>query len=178
MAHMPITIRLATLEDAQAIADLHIRSWQWAYRGQIPDAYLDSLSETREQRIAQRRANLAALPPHQRWWVAEQARHVVGFAMTGLSRDPDASEETAEVYALYLAPEAVGQGIGRALFAQAVADLRQRGFTRATLWVLESNRRARTFYEAAGWLPDGAKMTEERPGALLHEVRYVIALTQ
>jgi ribosomal protein S18 acetylase RimI-like enzyme len=155
---------------------LHIRSWQWAYRGLIPDAYLDSLSATREQRIEQRRANLAALPPHNRWWIAEQAGSAVGFAMTGRSRDLDAVAGTAEVYALYLAPEVAGQGIGRTLFAHSAADLRQRGFEQATLWVLESNQRARTFYEAAGWVPDGAKMSEARPGALLHEMRYTIML--
>lgn len=74
--------------------------------------------------------------------------------------------------ALYLAPESVGQGIGRALFAHAVEDLRQRGYTEAILWVLRNNQRARTFYEAAGWTPDGVSKTEERPGALLDEVRY------
>lgn len=176
MTQNALIIRSAMLEDAQAIADLHIRSWQWAYRGLIPDAYLDNLSATREQRIEQRRANLAALPAHHRWWIAEQLGNPVGFAMTGRSRDRDAVAGTAEVYSLYLAPEVAGQGLGRALFAHAVADLRQRGFEQATLWVLESNQRARSFYASAGWAPDGAKMTEERPGALLHEVRYTITL--
>ncbi|HEU5369692.1 MAG TPA: GNAT family N-acetyltransferase, partial [Ktedonobacterales bacterium] len=88
----------------------------------------------------------------------------------------DAPPLTGEVRAIYLAQAAAGKGIGRALFAHAVADLRARGYQRATLWVLESNARARRFYEVAGWRPDGARKTEERPGALLREVRYAIAL--
>lgn len=170
----PITIRLAAIEDARAIAELHIRSWQWAYRGQIPDAYLDNLSSQLERRVEQRRAELAALPPHARWWVAEQGSKIVGFARTGQCRDQDVAPGTAEVEAIYLAQEVAGQGIGRALFARAVADLHQRGFQRATLWVLESNQRARRFYEVAGWSPDGVSKTEERPGTLLREVRYAL----
>jgi GNAT superfamily N-acetyltransferase len=64
------------------------------------------------------------MPPHARGWLVEQVGCLVGFAVTSLSRDPDASPTTAEVSALYLAPEFVGQGIGRALFAHAVEDLR------------------------------------------------------
>lgn len=172
----PTTIRPAIVEDAPAIAELHIRSWQWAYRGLIEDAYLDSMSATLERRIEQRRTQLASLPPETRWWVAEQHGRIVGFAITGLSRDQDVLPETVEVYAIYLAQNAAGQGIGRTLFAHAVSDLRQRGFKRAMLWVLTTNQRARRFYEAAGWTPDGASKTDERPGTLLQEVRYHIAL--
>jgi GNAT superfamily N-acetyltransferase len=114
--------------DARAIAELHIRSWQWAYRGLLTDEYLAGLSATLERRIEGRSAELAALPSHMRWWLAEQAERLSGFAVTGLSGDPDADSETAEVRAIYLAPEAVGQGIGRALFEHVVADLRQRSY--------------------------------------------------
>ncbi|HEY7358877.1 MAG TPA: GNAT family N-acetyltransferase [Ktedonobacterales bacterium] len=172
----PAIIRPATLADAPAIAEVHVRSWQWAYRGQLPDEYLDGLSDTLERRVEARRAALANLPPEHRWWIAEQAGQIVGFAITEPSRDDGAPPLTGEVALIYLLPEAAGKGIGRALFARAVADLRERGYQQAILWVLEGNARARRFYEAAGWRPDGARKTEERPGALLHEVRYAIAL--
>jgi GNAT superfamily N-acetyltransferase len=173
---VPVIIRLAALADAPALAEVHVRSWQWAYRGQIPDEYLDGLSNTLERRVAARRAELAHLPPEHRWWVVEQAGQIVGFAITEPSRDDDAPPLTGEVALIYLLPEAAGKGIGRALFARAVTDLRERGYQQAILWVLEGNARARRFYEAAGWRPDGARKTEERPGALLREVRYTTAL--
>lgn len=175
-ASNPLNIRSATLADAPTLAEVHVRSWQWAYRGQLPDAYLDRLSDTLERRVAARQAELANLPPDDRWWVAEQAGQIIGFAITQPSRDDDAPPYTAEVSLIYLLQEAAGKGIGRALFAHAVADLRQRGYRQATLWVLESNERARRFYEAAGWRPDGASKAEERPGALLREVRYTLTL--
>ncbi len=164
-------IRLATIDDARSIAELHIRSWQWAYKGLIPDSYLESLPTTLEQRVERNQTRLASRGRDERMWVAEEQGRVVGYVDTGPSRDADAASDTAEVYAIYLEPEASGKGIGRALLAHAVQDLRQRGYRQATLWVLESNARARRFYEAAGWLPDGAAKTEEMPGALLHEVR-------
>jgi GNAT superfamily N-acetyltransferase len=175
-AQTSVTIRHAAIADGPALAELHIRSWQWAYRGQLPDEYLDRLSDTLDRRIEARQAELANLPPDHRWWVAEQAGQIVGFAVTQPSRDDDAPPLTGEVRAIYLAQEAAGKGIGRALFAHAVADLRERGYQQATLWVLESNSRARRFYEAAGWRPDGASKTEERLGARLREIRYAISL--
>jgi ribosomal protein S18 acetylase RimI-like enzyme len=172
-----VTIRPATTSDAPQLAAVHVRSWQWAYRGQVPDAYLDHLGETLKGRIEARRASLEQVPPEYRWWVAEQIPGtLLGFAATRPSEDDDADPLTAEILALYLDPVAVGKGIGRALIEHAVADFRQRGFRRATLWVLESNARARRFYEAAGWAPDGARKSEERPGFLLDEVRYQIWL--
>ncbi len=178
MLDMPpdVTIRQAALADVPAIAEVHVRSWQWAYRGQLPDDVLDRLSDTLARRIERFKVELANLPPDDRWWVAEQAGQIVGFAITQPSRDADAPPMTGEVALIYLLSEAAGKGIGRALFAHAVDDLRERGYHQATLWVLESNQRARRFYEAAGWVPDGADKTEELSGALMHEVRYHIAL--
>src|SRR5579884_753846 len=40
VASSPFQVRRATFRDAGAIAALHVRSWQWAYRGLLPDAYL------------------------------------------------------------------------------------------------------------------------------------------
>ena len=171
MSSPPIVVRAANGADAEAIAALHVRAWQWAYRGLIPDDYLDELSANLERRTERTRAQLAE-PGEQRWWVAEQYGTICGFSITGPSEDEDASEGTGELLAIYLEREAVGKGIGRALFERSVEDLRERGYDVATLWVLETNARARKFYEAARWSPDGASKTEERPGAVLREVRY------
>lgn len=175
MTQTPVIIRQATLPDAQEIAEVQMRSWQWAYRGLIDDDYLDHLSDKLDQRIASYQAQIPNLPPQNRWWVAEQDRHIVGFAMTGLSRDPDVAPSTAEVFAIYLAQQVAGKGVGRVLFARSVDELRSQGYDQAVLWVLESNTRARKFYEAAGWTPDGSRKTEERPeGTHLDEIRYHI----
>ena len=52
--------------------------------------------------------------------------------------------------ALYVAPEARGQGLGRALLLHTFQVFKQRGEAFVDLKVLESNLRARHLYERAG----------------------------
>ena len=56
--------------------------------------------------------------------------------------------------------------------AEAFDFARARGFREMTLWVVDRNTRARSFYEALGFAPDGATKVEQRPGFVLEEVRY------
>jgi GNAT superfamily N-acetyltransferase len=111
-----------------------------------------------------------------RTWVAELDGWIVGFASTGPTEDEDVEPGTMELFTLYLVRDVLGTGVGRSLFERAVDDLRERGFTRGTLWVLEANELGRRFYEKAGWEPDGAVTTrridcENRP-----TVRYAAEL--
>ena len=166
------TIRSAAVADAPAIANLHLDSWDASYRGLIADAYIDLLLSRRAERIERWQTILAGAEDAERTWVAVRDGEVVGFCGTGRGGDAGAAAGTGEVFALYLRPDVIGMGVGRALFAHAVEDLRARGFAPLTLWVLRENERGRRFYEAAGWRPDGAEKVEERPGATMSEVRY------
>jgi ribosomal protein S18 acetylase RimI-like enzyme len=171
---MPVRIREATPQDAEAISGIHVRAWQAAYRGQLSDEYLDGLRV--EDRLEMHRAALGSPPPEYRMWVADDAGRPVGFAVTGKSQDADAEERTAELYAIYLEPEHMGTGLGRALFEHALDDVRQRGFRAATLWVLETNERARRFYEIAGWKHDGTVTSEHVDCEMRPTVRYRVDL--
>ena len=167
---MPLRIREAEARDVPSIASIHIRAWQAAYRGQLDDAYLDALDV--EERIGQTRSMIEEAPPEFRSWIAEDGADVVGFAVTGPSQDADAEKKTGELYAIYLEPERVGTGVGRTLFEHALADLVERGFTGATLWILESNALGRRFYEAAGWTPDGTTASEHVDTEMRSTIRY------
>jgi len=66
--------------------------------------------------------------------------------------------------------------VGRTLFAWATARLFAALYPGAILWVLESNTRARRFYELAGWTLDNKTKIESLPGGVqLQEVRYGIS---
>jgi ribosomal protein S18 acetylase RimI-like enzyme len=170
-----IHLRHATERDAPAIAEVHVRSWQQAYRGQLPQSFLDSLSVA--DRADSWRRWLASTPAADRpFWVAEVARAVVGFVTTGPSRDEDAPPGTSEVYAIYVAPECWEKGIGSRLLEHAVHDLRRHGYAAATLWCLGTNAQARGFYERARWRTDGATKREVIGGVETEEVRYRLAL--
>jgi GNAT superfamily N-acetyltransferase len=168
----PVSVRRAVAVDAAAIADIHVDSWDATYRGLIADPFLDLVVSQRAERVERWRGQLSAAPGDRRTWVAERDGEVLGFSATGPCGDTDAEPGSGEVFAIYLRPDAIGSGVGRVLFGHAVADLGARGFAPLTLWVLRQNLRARRFYEAAGWRPDGAEKVETVPGAELSEVRY------
>jgi ribosomal protein S18 acetylase RimI-like enzyme len=153
-------IRAAHEGDADRIVAIHTRSWQSAYRGILPDDFLDALSfPQRQERLHE---ILATSDSPRRVWVVESGDTLLGFAEAGPSREDDAPDLAAEVYTIYLDPTSVGKGIGRELFAHTVADLRNAAYRYATLWVLERNARARRFYEKAGWRADGTSSRWER----------------
>jgi ribosomal protein S18 acetylase RimI-like enzyme len=79
------------------------------------------------------------------------------------------------VHSIYVRARGWGIGAGRALMQQGLAELRARGFEEATLWVLDTNDRARRFYDAGGWRADISK-TDEIGGATVIEVRYRLSL--
>lgn len=171
------TVRPATIDDAAAVADVHVRSWQAAYRGLLPDAVLDGLSV--ERRTAAWRQGLAEARAEV-WAAVDGGRRIGGWIAFGASRDEDAPASAGEVEALYLLPAHWSTGMGRALWLKARERLAARGFATATLWVLEGNARAIRFYEAAGFAPDGGprgRRSSERGGAVQTELRYTAALS-
>jgi ribosomal protein S18 acetylase RimI-like enzyme len=171
MTGATVSVRSATLGDARAIASLHIRAWQWAYRGRLPDAFLDALSFPLVRRERQW-VQWLSQPGASFTSVAALDDRIVGFMHAGKARDNDLNPHTGEIYSIYLDSDVVGQGVGHRLMDSAVGELTARGFQTAVLWVLESNQRARRFYGATGWAPDGKRQRLELDVTTVFEVRY------
>ena len=161
-------IRLAEPEDAMAVARVHVRSWQVAYRGLLPDEYLDQL---RPEDRAERYDFASRDPLKPRTIVATEGGLIYGFATTAPSRDPDLKDH-GELFALYVEPEQWGRGIGVALVSAARAHLFGSGFRDALLWVLAGNVRAEHFYQIDGWAADDLRRTDSVWGVTVDEVRY------
>jgi ribosomal protein S18 acetylase RimI-like enzyme len=159
--------------DLNELARLHVRSWQAAYAGIVPDAWLASLSvERREhgwrQVLAEGRSELL---------VAKHGESMLGFASYGGSRDAGAAPATGELWALYVAPPSWRGGTGSALWLAARARLVQLGHVAATLWVLADNARAIRFYESHGFAVEAGSAKEfDLGGARLAEVRMAAVL--
>jgi GNAT superfamily N-acetyltransferase len=165
-------IRRAEVSDAAAIAGVHVRSWQVAYEGLVPQDFLDRMDPA-ERQPSWRRQLTEAYWPRKGILVAETDRRIIGFAGLGPTRDEDEDPgSVAEIEAIYLAPETWGTGIGRRLMAVALQILAQADYGEATLWVLDGNARARRFYEAVGWHADGSVNYDTSRGFPLTEVRY------
>ncbi len=141
-------IRRGRVEDAAAIARVHVESWRSTYAGMLPEKMLLKLSSAEHE---------------QRWWrhVLGRYRHnhflyvaenesdgVIGFASGGSSRDRELTH-TGEVYALYLLDQHHGKGIGKALFLALSERLLAKRGPSLVVWVL-SNNPSRYFYENLG----------------------------
>jgi len=158
----------ATAEHAEAIERVRVETWRGTYRGLLPDAVIDGLRVN----VAARRERLAARPPGQFCFVAEDAGLVVGYALGGPERSAD-TEYRGEVYAIYVLAAHQGRGLGRALIRESARELANAGITSLLIWVLRENTIGRGFYERLGGRPVREKPLEEFPGAEHHvEVGY------
>lgn len=167
-------IRPALPGDAPELARVQVAALQAAYRGSLPGAALAGMAP--EPLVAPLARLLEEASPAQpRVWVLERAGRVLGFAATGRPDPPD-EHGGGELFALYLHPTAWNRGFGRALLALALDHLDAVGHPCALLWVLERNARARRFYEALGWAPDGGARTVWEGGIALRECRYRLDL--
>ncbi|MER6200353.1 GNAT family N-acetyltransferase [Streptomyces sp. NPDC001586] len=164
-------VREMAAADIEAVSTIRVRGWQAAYAGIVPRTYLDAMTveadaSLRRQRFTQPRGksrDLVALGEHG----------PVGWVCFGPCRSPiPGPRRVAEVYALYVSPDLIGQGIGRGLLDEAHSRMKGQGFETSALWVLEDNHRARRFYERAGYRADGATEDDIYDEATLTELRY------
>jgi len=150
-----IELREATADDLDAVATLFLRCWRGSYADVLPAGVIEAFDAASARELW--RPALEAPRPGTRGVVAVDDARVVGVVRMG--RDPD--EPTAgHIFSLYVDPDVQGGGVGRRLLEAAVGWLRAEGPAEATLWVFEANARARGFYAAAGWAPDGGTRVE------------------
>jgi len=153
-----------------------VRSWQAAYAGLLPAPFLEAMDV--EINAAKFRERLSSATPLSEDWLLEVDGVVVGWAnCLSMTRDPDGEASVSEIAAIYLVPSVWGQGLGLSMLTCLVDGLAEAGTRVVTLWVLESNQRARRFYERQGFVPDGlTKEVSIVEGVVLNEVRYRRAL--
>jgi ribosomal protein S18 acetylase RimI-like enzyme len=161
-------IRQARVEDAAAIAKVHVDAWRTTYPGIVPADYLVSLSYEHHQ---EKWRNGLTVPEFGEFtYVAESdRREIVGFATGGPERSGKL-DYRGELHAIYLAAGHRRRGIGRSLVRTVAERLVELQFDSIMVWVLADNP-SRAFYEALG----GEKFFEtvvEIGGARMIEVAY------
>src|SRR3954467_1284830 len=82
-------IRRAVPDDAPALAAVHVRAWQAAYRGMMSDDYLDGLD------VTEREHRWSAWLSHEHGIlvVEDDAAGVAGFAITGTVRNSEEPDD-------------------------------------------------------------------------------------
>ena len=166
---MEVSIRQALVDDCPALAALHpYRPIRYAsiFPSDVPRPKHDDLTLDWERRLA------GLHSPDARGYVAAKGDQLVGVVVAGA--DPD-HLETGHITRFYVDAPHWGQGVGTLLYDAAISHLRQFGYEQASLWVLEGNARARSWYERLGWTCTGErKVAAETIG--VEDVRYTRSL--
>ncbi len=149
-----VVLRPALPRDADAISRVHVETWQSTYAGLVSSDYLARMSVARSAPQWHRVA--AKAEKGNDLMVAEIDEQVIGFVSFGPTRNPE-MPYGGEIYALYIAVDWQGQGLGRRLLATALSALAKEGHNGAMVWVLTANP-ARFFYEAMGGQRAGERM--------------------
>ncbi|HVC71921.1 MAG TPA: GNAT family N-acetyltransferase [Acidimicrobiales bacterium] len=170
-------IRRATIDDAGAIATVHVRSWQSAYAGVLPQSYLDGLDPRHSGRQWAAVLEATAWPGTGTLVLTGESGTVIGFAHLSPTRDDDDDSTTVgELQTLYLDPLVWRGGGGSVLLRAVTTQMAEAGFQAGIAWTLDNNERARSFYEHHGWAPDGATKLHDWGAFLATDVRYRVAL--
>jgi GNAT superfamily N-acetyltransferase len=162
-----IRIREAGPDDAGPVGGLHAMSWKSAYRGILPDSYLDhNLEGERKKYWAEK---LAALSSKEFVLVADTGKEIIGFA--ALMDKPEKGYD-ALIDNLHVHPDVKGQGVGGQLMKAVIDRLLETGRKSFYLWVLKGNIAAEAFYKAKGGKPADSG-TVLFGGTLVGETRFV-----
>ena len=160
-------VREAGLDDAASIASVQVASWRDAFRGLLPDDYLDDTVDEGD-RASYWSRTLGGRRGQETVLVADEHDDVVGFVHAGPSEEP----AHGELFAMHVVPALRRRGIGFDLHDAALKRLRTAGFTGAELWLLRGNDPAQRFYERQGWHADGAEREGFPPTGAI-ELRYM-----
>lgn len=162
-------VRPAVPEDAPKCADIHMRSWIFAYSHCVP---MDII----EQRNARRPAMWTKLLENCKdiHFVVTCDDEVIGFITINPTRDEDMPDTVYELTGLYLDPDYIGKGFGKLTMDWIKREISARGYKTISLWVLDQNDRAKSFYEKSGFKADGS--TKESGLGNTKEERYICEL--
>jgi len=165
---MEVRVRPATVDEAPALAALQRRTALFAYASIFPpEAPLPDLDQ---MTLDWQRRLRGIHAPHTHGFAAE----VAGDRLAGVivaCEDPDDCD-FGHITRLYVDPREWGQGMGRSLYDRAIWYLTQTGYTRASLWVLAHNERARNWYERLGWTCTGQRKSVPESGGV-EDLRYI-----
>ena len=146
---MNITITLATPADAHDMAEIHIRSWEAAYKDIIPADYIKAKNATRHE-LWQR----ILTPDNEKQHIIRANGKTAGMLSVDLPHD-EIGDEYYELHGIYLFPEYFRQGIGTKAVNFAFDQARKLGKRQMILWCFAENTNSIKFYEKFGFTPDG-----------------------
>lgn len=161
--------RDASAADASLISHIYATSWRKAYRGLIPQHYLDRLPD--EYWVPSIRSWLES--GRLNGLIVYDDKRPAGCAIYGRGRDEDHSD-WGEIVSIYMLPDATRQGLGGVLLEECLSRMRQDGYARFYLWAIEGNAIADAFYRKHGFKVTGDHVCYQIGGESVRDLRYVL----
>ncbi len=144
---MEISIRKAKNSDLNGIIRAHVETWKTAYKGVVPDNYIQGFVIRTQDKGWQNR--LKNTIEEKIFYIAENNKNeIVGFAIGGLERSKHPNYK-GELMGIYILKEYQRKGLGKSLTKKIVENLIDMNINTMLLWVLENNP-YRAFYDALG----------------------------
>lgn len=141
----PFIIRPARLDDSKKLSILYKQVYIQTYGTEgISDEFANFITQ---QFSAQRLEQIIASVPNA-ILVAEYKNNLVGVLEIEFDKPCPIGDLVApELNKIYILEWFCGKGIGNLLIKKAEQSLREEGYQEVWLWLLESNERAKRFYE-------------------------------
>ncbi len=152
-------------DDPLEISKIYESSWKYAYKGMIPQDYLDSIP------AGQWADNINKVGLNS--LVLIECGRMIGTASFCKSRW-EKYGDYGEVVSIYFLPDCIRKGYGRLLLHKCIEELKKCGFNKVLLWVLEDNHRARKFYEKNGFIHSEEFIVDNIGGEEIREVSYFL----
>ncbi|MDQ2748129.1 MAG: GNAT family N-acetyltransferase [Actinomycetota bacterium] len=176
-----VSVRPARPDDVAEVARVQVDTWRTCYLAILPAPVIESLSV--EVADAVWRQAVTTLPSSRHHVLVAQDREpVVGFVAFGPADDLEAQdpdpETTVALGPLLVEPRWGRRGHGSRLLAAAVDLARLDGMTRAVAWIPEGDVVSRSFFESAGWAPDGLARALDTGAGELREIRLHARLAE
>ncbi len=159
-----MTMRLATVKDAEMLGKLYYECWMETLPNVIDPK--DYVAITEEDAIAYFR-KIKCNDTIIAYFMDEP----IGFCSFGKCRDEDVMFVSGELYKLYVLQKYQHNGFGRRLVHEAVRFLRREDYSQVVVWTLTDNADTIAFYDALGFLYDGSERPV-KPGSNVLEKRY------
>jgi len=149
---MGISIRYAEMDDSDSMALIYSQSYRSAFRGIIPDNILEDVFSFEKRRDGLRTELSEGSSVNV---VMYKENKPVGMLTYGKSKDEDLENSVIEILRIYILPSCWGQNLGAELMNWAIDELKHKGYSKISLWVIEDNKRAIKLYKRIGFVPDG-----------------------
>lgn len=151
-------------DDRLAISKIYEESWNYAYKGIIPQEYLNSIPEGRWSKKFD-------IPGWKTLVCIVDGKYIgtSSFCKSRFEQFPDCGE----IISIYFLPEYMGKGYGKKLLETSILELKKLGFDELFLWVLDDNIKAKNFYEHLGFLQTEEYLDDTIGGKEFREVRFI-----